>query len=145
MALKVELKPNERIIIGACVITNTDQRARLLIDGDRIPILREKDILTPETADTAAKLIYLAVQLMYLSPDPMANHPTYFSLVRDILSAMPSAWPFIEGINNHILNGDLYHALKEAKKLIDHEEKLIQSARERQASHSDGGAERKSA
>jgi hypothetical protein len=27
MALKVELKPNERIIIGACVITNTDQRA----------------------------------------------------------------------------------------------------------------------
>jgi len=52
MALKVELKPNERIIIGACVVTNTDQRARLLIDGDKIPILREKDIQTPETADT---------------------------------------------------------------------------------------------
>src|SRR6187455_2365626 len=127
MALKVELKPNERIIIGACVITNTDQRARLLIDGDRIPILREKDILTPDTADTPAKLVYLAIQLMYLSPDPMAHHPTYFSLVRDILSAMPSAWPFIEGINNHILNGDLYHALKESKKLIAHEEKLTQS------------------
>ncbi len=133
MALKVELKPNERIIIGACVVTNTDQRARLLIDGDRIPILREKDILTPETADTPAKLVYLAVQLMYLSPDPMAHHPTYFSLVRDILSAMPSAWPFIEGINNHILNGDLYHALKESKKLIGHEERLIQNARELQA------------
>ena len=40
MALKVELKPHERIIIGSCVITNTDQRARLLIDGDNIPILR---------------------------------------------------------------------------------------------------------
>ena len=118
MALKVELKPHERIIIGACVVTNTDQRARLLIDGDRIPILREKDILTPDTADTPAKLVYLAVQLMYLSPDPMAHHPTYFSLVRDILTAMPSAWPFIEGINNYILNGDLYHALKESKKLI---------------------------
>ena len=35
MALKVELKPHERIIIGACVVTNTDQRARLLIDGDK--------------------------------------------------------------------------------------------------------------
>src|SRR5216684_2256981 len=102
MALKVELKPNERIIIGSCVVTNTDQRARLLIDGDRVPILREKDILTPETADTPAKLVYLSVQLMYLSPDPMAHHPTYFSLVRDILSTMPSAWPFIEGINNQI-------------------------------------------
>ena len=82
MALKVELKPHERIIIGACVITNTDQRARLLIDGDNIPILREKDILTPETADTPAKLVYLAVQLMYISPDPQVNHGTYFSLAR---------------------------------------------------------------
>jgi flagellar protein FlbT len=137
MALKVELKPNERIIVGNCVITNTDQRARLLIDGDRIPILREKDILTPETADTPAKLIYLAVQLMYLSPDPMAHHPTYFSLVRDIITAMPSAWPFIETINNLILNGDLYHALKESKKLIAHEDKLLENARSLQASGHD--------
>ena len=47
MALKVELKPGERIIIGNCVITNTDQRSRLLIEGEKVPILREKDILTP--------------------------------------------------------------------------------------------------
>ena len=100
MALKVELKPHERIIIGSCVITNTDQRARLLIDGDNIPILREKDILTPATADTPAKLVYLAVQLMYISPDPQVNHGTYFNLVRDIVTAAPSAWPIIEGINN---------------------------------------------
>jgi flagellar protein FlbT len=135
MALKVELKPHERIIIGACVVTNTDQRARLLIDGDRIPILREKDILTPETAGTPAKLVYLAVQLMYLSPDPMAHHPTYFSLVRDILVTMPSARAFIEWINNHILNGDLYHALKESKKLIGHEEQILESARKLQVSN----------
>ena len=125
MALKVELKPHERIIIGACVITNTDQRARLLIDGDNIPILREKDILTPETADTPAKLVYLAVQLMYISPDPQSNHGTYFNLVRDIVTAAPSAWPIIEDINNHILNGDLYHALKDAKRLVAYERKLL--------------------
>ena len=124
MALKVELKPNERIIIGSCVITNTDQRARLLIDGDKIPILREKDILTPATADTPAKLVYLAVQLMYISPNPQVNHGTYFNLVRDIVTAAPSAWPIIEGINNSILSGDLYHALKEARKLVAYEKKL---------------------
>ena len=79
-------------IVGNVVITNSENRARFFIDG-HAPILREKDILTPETADTPAKLVYLAVQLMYLSPDPMAHHPTYFSLVRDILTTMPSAWP----------------------------------------------------
>lgn len=136
MALKVELKPHERIIIGACVITNTEQRTKLLIEGDKIPILREKDILTPGTADTPAKLIYLAVQLMYLSPDPQAHHPAYFSLMRDMLHAAPSSWPFIEGINNHILNGDVYLALKEAKKLIAHEDGLLASARSLQAAKS---------
>jgi flagellar protein FlbT len=125
MPLKVELKPHERIIIGNCVITNTDQRARLLIEGDKVPILREKDILTPDTADTPAKLIYLAVQLMYISPDPQINHGTYFNLVRDIVTAVPSAWPIIEGINNHILNGDLYRALKEAGKLVAYEKTLL--------------------
>jgi flagellar biosynthesis repressor protein FlbT len=137
MALKVELKPHERIIIGACVITNTDQRARLLIDGDKIPILREKDILTPDTADTPSKLVYLAVQLMYISPDPQLNHATYFNLVRDIVTAVPSAWPIIEGINNHILNGDLYRALKEARKLVAYEKKLLDHNR----SERNGGTE----
>jgi flagellar protein FlbT len=133
MALKVELKPHERIIIGSCVITNTDQRARLLIDGEKIPILREKDIMTPETADTPAKLIYLAVQLMYISPEPHVNHGTYFSLLRDLVTAAPSMWPIIEGININILNSDLYQALKEARKLVAYEKKLLDHARAKQA------------
>ena len=49
MALKVELKPGERLIVGECVITNADQRTRLLIEG-HAPILREKDILTSKSA-----------------------------------------------------------------------------------------------
>lgn len=135
MALKVELKPHERIIIGSAVITNTDQRARLLIDGDNIPILREKDILTPETADTPAKLVYLAVQLMYISPGGEANHGTYFNLLRDIITTVPSSWPLIEAINGHILNGDLYQALKEAKKLVAYEKKLLEQVETEQAPH----------
>jgi flagellar protein FlbT len=45
MPLKIELKPQERIILGNCVVTNTGQRTRLLNEGS-VPILREKDILT---------------------------------------------------------------------------------------------------
>lgn len=130
MALKVELKPFEKIIVGQCVITNTDQRAKLLIQGERIPILREKDILTPATADTPAKLIYLAVQLMYISDDPQEHHEVYFDLMRDVLTVTPSAADIIRDINNHILNGDHYKALKESKKLIAHEAQLLTEARE---------------
>jgi flagellar protein FlbT len=128
MALKVELKPGERILIGECVVTNTDQRTRLLIDG-AAPILREKDIMTPDRADTPAKRIYLAVQLMYTSREPQRHHDTYFSLVRDIVQAAPSTWSFIETINNRILTGQMYKALKDTKKLIAYEEELLANAK----------------
>jgi flagellar biosynthesis repressor protein FlbT len=130
MALKVDLKAGERLIIGDCLITNTDQRTQLLIDG-KSPILRGKDILTPEIADTPAKRIYLSVQLMYLSKDVPDHHDTYFQLVRDIVQAAPSTWPYIEEINNHILTGELYKALKQAKKLIIYEQELLENASRR--------------
>jgi flagellar protein FlbT len=128
MALKVELKPGERLIIGECVITNADQRTRLLIEG-HAPILREKDIMTNKTADTPAKRIYLAVQLMYLAKDPQIHHEIYFKLVREIVHAAPSMWPAIESINNHILTGEMYKALKDAKKLIAYETELTNDAK----------------
>jgi flagellar biosynthesis repressor protein FlbT len=127
MALKVELKPGERIFIGECVITNDDQRTRLLIDG-AAPVLREKDIMTAEQANTPGKRIYLAVQLMYTSSDPRTHHEVYFALIRDIVQAAPSTWPLIEAINNHILSGELYKALKQSRKLIDYEQELFRNA-----------------
>ena len=129
MALKVELKPHERIILGSCVITNTDQRATILIEGERLPILREKDVLMPETADTPAKLLYLAVQLMYISKTPQDYHPFYFDVLKELLKVLPTSANIIDEINNQILSGEYYKALKEAKKLIGHEEKQIENAK----------------
>jgi flagellar biosynthesis repressor protein FlbT len=127
MALKVELKPNERIIIGNSVIRNGEQRTRFFIEGEA-PILREKDILTPATANTPGKKVYLAVQLMYLQGDLSSHNEIYFPLVRDFLTAAPSAMPLIAEINNRILSGDLYKALRSAKKLVAYEQDLMDQA-----------------
>ncbi|HYM35043.1 MAG TPA: flagellar biosynthesis repressor FlbT [Steroidobacteraceae bacterium] len=128
MALKVELKAGERIIIGECVITNADQRTRLLIDGES-PILRERDIMTPKIADTPAKNLYFIIHMMYLSKTPRDHHETYFQLMREIVQAAPSTWPYIENINNHILTGEMYKALKQARKLIAYEQELLENAK----------------
>ena len=144
MALKVELKPNERILIGESVITNCDRKSWLVIEGAS-PILREKDILTPARADTPAKRIYLAVQMMYTSRDPRAHHEIYFALVRQIVQAAPSTWRYVEFINNQILTGNMYKALKEAKKLIVYEEELLQHAKRRTNVQDRGKANVKSA
>jgi flagellar protein FlbT len=144
MALKVELKPGERILIGDSVITNGDQRTRFIVAGTA-PILREKDIMTAERADTPARRIYLAVQLMYIARDPSAQHSVYFALMRDIVQAAPSAWKYIQNINNQILTGDLYKALKHARKLIEYEQELFKNATGDQGLRSGSPADRKSA
>jgi flagellar biosynthesis repressor protein FlbT len=139
VGLKIELKPGERIMLGDCVVTNHDQRTRLLVEGNA-PILRERDIMSESRADTPAKRIYLAVQLMYTSKDPATYHELYFQLVRDITQAAPSMWPYIESINNQILTGELYKALREVKKLIGYEKELLDHATRQQSlrSHCQG-------
>ncbi len=127
MGLKVELKPGERIILGESVVTNGDQRTRLIIEGEA-PILREKDIMTPETADTPCKRVCLVVQLMYLSRDPKQHHDTYFKLVKEIIAAAPSTSGYFDRINNQILTGNNYKALKEAQLLIEYEKELLANA-----------------
>jgi len=44
MALRVELKPDERFILGPCLVTNGPHRNRLFVEGDA-PLLREKGII----------------------------------------------------------------------------------------------------
>jgi flagellar protein FlbT len=127
MALKVELKAGERFILGDCLVINSAQRIQLLIGGDA-PILREKDIMTVEQANTPAKRIYFAIQSMYTAHDPIPYHETYFDLMRDLLQAAPSTWPHILTINNHILAGEMYKALKSAQNLIAYEETLVAPA-----------------
>jgi flagellar protein FlbT len=124
MALKIELKPFERIIIGESLITNSDSKTRFLIDGNA-PILREKDILTAESATTPVKRIYLCVQMMYLENDIPKYQETYFEFVKDVLAAAPSFKPQIEVISNHILSGAFYKALKDLRKLIAREDELL--------------------
>ena len=125
MALVIDLKPAEKILIGTAVITNTDQhRIRLHISGDS-PILREKDVMKEDEANTPCKRIYFLVQCMYLARNPREYHARYFETIQELQNAAPSTTLFIMKINDQIIEGFYYRALKEAKALIDHETELL--------------------
>jgi len=124
MTLKVEIKPGERIIIGESLITNGGGRAKLFIEGDA-PILREKDVLPARQADTPAKLVYLAVQLIYLKRGDEAVVEEYRALAKDFGEAAPGARDILDAIDNCLLIGDFYKGIKQAKRLIEYEEQRI--------------------
>jgi flagellar protein FlbT len=128
MALRIELKPRERFILGGAVIRNGDARAEWILENN-VPILRGKNILSLEEADTPCKRIYFLIQLMYVEGDNLAEHQdTYWALVRDIVEAAPSMIDLIDAINEHIVVGRYYEALKLTRKLINQEERIIQHA-----------------
>jgi flagellar protein FlbT len=128
MALVIDLKPGEKILIGEAVITNDNQRTRLHIAGTT-PIMREKDVMQEEEAvQTPCSRIYFLVQCMYLSPTPQDYHEKYFEQVELIQGAAPSCGIFLAQINEQILETRYYKALKLAKQLIEHEKELIANA-----------------
>ena len=140
MPLKVELKANERLIVGSSLITNGSQRTKLFIEGNE-PILRQKDILSPDTANSPAKHVYLSVQLIYLQGDKDTRdlHDKYTEFATDFAKAAPSAQPILDDINNEILTGNLYKALRAAKRLITYEQELFTNAKPSGNGLSDGG------
>jgi flagellar protein FlbT len=129
MALKITLRPHERLIIGGAVVTNGDTRSSLLVENN-VPILREKDILSEKNAITPCSRIYFSIQLMYVDGANLAEYHTfYWKLATDVVQAAPSTLPFIEQINEHILHGRYYQALKKAKKLIEYEQEVMNRVR----------------
>lgn len=127
MALVIDLKPGEKLLIGEAVITNDSQRTRLHIAGDA-PIMREKDVLKEDDCDTPCKRVYFLVQCMYLARDPAQYHKKYFDMVSEVQSASPSSAFFFMQINEEIVSGNYYKALKLSKQLIEHERELLSHA-----------------
>ena len=127
MALKITLKPGEKMMIGAAVVTNGSAKSELIIEN-RVPILREKDIMKEEQAISPSRRIYFVIQLMYMDEGNVVEyHNTYWKLVRDVVSAAPSTLKRIDQISGHILNGEYYQALKLTRTLIDYEQEALNS------------------
>ncbi len=125
MALKITLKPKERMIIGGAVIQNGDAKCELLIENT-VPLLRDKDIIKEEEADSPSRCIYFTIQLMYIDGDNLATyHNTYWKLVRELIDAAPTTLGLIDRINEKIVSNQYYQALKIAKELIEYEQEVI--------------------
>ena len=127
MALKIALKPHERLVVAGAVIRNGEKRSDLVIEN-RVPILREKDILSEADVNTPCRRIYFAIQLMYFDEDKLKEHyKNYWRLVDEVVSAAPSMTSRVDLISELIVSGNYYKALRSARDLIDYEKEVLNS------------------
>lgn len=128
MPLRIELAPNERLIIGDASIRNGSRRAEFIIET-KSKVLRERDIITESEADTPCKRLYVTLEAAYLAANPTEAETHFMAQANEIMAAAPSTKPLVAEIFECMLNGDYYKALKRARKLLAHEERLLAIAR----------------
>ncbi|MDP6180867.1 MAG: flagellar biosynthesis repressor FlbT [Desulfatiglandales bacterium] len=127
MPLKLTLKPNEKVLIGTAVIVNVGQKSEIIIQNT-VPVLRERDIITEEKADTLSKKIYYVILNMYVDSDKEAKfHEIYFKLIKELFNVWPDerVLTMVMEISRKILEGNHYRALKLCKKLVNFEAEVL--------------------
>lgn len=125
MPLKLSVSRGEKLIINGAVVRNDGDQANLVFEN-QAHILRQKDILTPDTAVTPAARVYMALQCAYLFPERRAKHLADFdNLLGQFTVAAPSAEKLAAELRAKADAGELYLGLKACRKLIDHEAELL--------------------
>src|SRR5690242_21619474 len=79
LPLKLSLKPGERFVLNGAVVQNGDRRAVMVLQN-KASVLREKDIMQAEQANTPARRIYFPVMMMYLDEAGAQNYYEEFML-----------------------------------------------------------------
>jgi flagellar protein FlbT len=127
MPLKLSLKPNERFVVNGAVLQNGDRRAVMLLQN-KASILREKDIIQPEEANTPARRIYFPIMMMYLDPAEAGGLYDEFVLrLHEFMGAIRSTDILKEcvSLSREVMAADYYKALIRCRKLLTYEQGLL--------------------
>jgi len=125
MPLKLSLAKGEKFIVNGAVIRNDGDHANLVFEN-QAQILRQKDILTNETAATPAARVYFALQCAYLFPDRAGPYlESFHDLLNDYVTAAPSAEKVAEEVREKVAAEQIYQGLKSCIKLIRHEREVF--------------------
>lgn len=127
MPLKLSLRPGERFVVNGAVVQNGDRRGALILQN-KASVLREKDIMQPEDANSPARRIYFPVMLMYL--DQAESEDVYGEFARRLAEFMgavrhPEVLAECVSVSRDVMAGDFYRALMRCRKIIAYEDERL--------------------
>lgn len=129
--LVLKLGPKERVLVNGAVIENGDRRSRLSILTPNANILRLRDAIRPDEANTPVRRTCYVAQLI-LSGDAEEGEGA-----RQLLSGIEQlSYALCDADSRSILteateavtSGDFYRALKRLRTLLPREDRLLATA-----------------
>lgn len=121
MALKLTMRPADKIIVNGAVFENGGTRNISLLLQNKVAVLLQKDFMEPSEADTPTKRLYVMIMLMYMDEDARDAVQTHFSAELKELRAHendPVTLCHLQTISDDVASGGYYRALMRCRKLI---------------------------
>lgn len=127
MPLKLSLKPGEKFVLNGAVVQNGDRRGVLVLQN-KASVLRERDIMQAEEANTPSRRIYFPVMMMYLDEPGADRCYDEFALrLNEFMGAISNPEVLAEcvAVSKHVMAREYYKALMGCRKLIEYEDSLL--------------------
>ena len=127
MPLKLSLKPGEKFVLNGAVVQNGDRRGVLILQN-KASVLREKDIMQADEANSPARRIYFPVMMMYLDE---ANASRFFDefahRLNDFMGVIGNASVLADcvAVSRHVMSREYYKALMLCRRLIEYEDERL--------------------
>ncbi len=126
--LVLKLGPRERVLINGAVVENGDRRSRLAIVTPDARILRLRDAIHPEQANTPVRSLCYATQLV-LSGDrsPQDMLQNLLRRIEELSQVLrdPDSRAHLTQATQALLANDHYRCLKSLRALLPREDRLL--------------------
>jgi flagellar protein FlbT len=127
MALRISLKDGEKMVVNGAVLRSVG-RTDLSIENNAA-ILRGRDLMTPDEANTPARRLYFACMMAYIDQGDIVSHQdNIVRLVSELMEALqsPEAKSVCVSFAQKVAVGQFYKALGECRWLISYEAEALQ-------------------
>lgn len=129
--LVLKLGPRERVLINGAVIENGDRRSRLSIVTPNANILRLKDAIHPEDAQTPVRRVCYSAQLVLTGDcDPDEGRQQMLRRIEELSRVFLDAdsRSLLAQATEALLAEQYYKCLKALRALIPREDRLLAAA-----------------
>lgn len=130
--LVLKLGPRERVLVNGAVVENCDRRIKLAILTPGAHILRLRDALHPEEANTPVRRVcYIAQLLLSGDADPEEGQIQLLRGIEQLSQVLTDhdSRSLLGAATQAVLDNMPYQAMKALRNLLPREERLLAAAR----------------
>lgn len=126
--LILKLQPNERVLINGAVVENLDRRCKLSILTPKVNVLRLRDAIHPNDANTPVKSLCYLIQLVISGDAEVIEVMSrVLTKIDELETVFRSGEPHhaLDLARGAIMRGHYYQGLRAARSLIPYESALL--------------------